>query len=118
MSSSRRPRPRQVVQAVPMHAFGSPDEQLGGAAQTELLYFLGPESRYAHFGHPHRKIGHLLDLADLVGPFMDSPMIPVERETVYGDHIHVIEHALHFYIPNKDRIHGGDAAQNAQQEEL
>ena len=77
-----------------MDALHAPGEQLRRALEAELLHLLGAERRDAHFRHPEGQLGDGADLVQLVRPLVDLPVVPVEREAVHRDDVHVIEHAL------------------------
>jgi hypothetical protein len=59
----------------------TPDEELRGPAEPELLDFLGAERGDTDLGDPDRQIHDRLDLAELVGPLLELPVVPVERGT-------------------------------------
>src|SRR3954464_6135415 len=54
MPRRRWPGLRQVEQGIPVDARHPPDQQFGGAAQSELLHLLGPEAGGAAFRYPDR----------------------------------------------------------------
>ena len=70
-----------------MDALDPSGQKIGRSLQPELLHLLGAKGRNAHLRHPQRKRGHLLDFGELARPLVDLPVIPVERKSVYGDHI-------------------------------
>src|SRR6476619_8639827 len=93
MPGSGRPRPGQIEEAVPMNPWSAAAQQLRRTLQAELLHFCGAEARYANFGNPHRERRHSLNLSQLVGPFVNTPVVPVEGKAMHRDYIHVAQHA-------------------------
>src|SRR5215217_853091 len=110
-----RPGARQIVEAVPVDPGDSPDQKLGGSLQPELLNLLRAKGRDPNFGDPDRKVGDLVNLAELVGPLVNGPVVPVQREPVYRDYIELVEHAEPAQCLNEVGIDRRDSPQNASQ---
>ena len=96
-----------------MDAGGTAEEELGGAAEAEFLHLLGAEGRDPHLGHPDRQVGQRLDLGQPLGPLVDLPVVPVEREAVHGDGVDVVEHPLLFHVEDELGVDRRDPAQDA-----
>src|SRR4051812_22584151 len=88
MSSGGGPRSGKIQQAVPVNARREPDQQFGCAAQPELLHLLRAEARYTYLRHPYGQMRERLNLLQLVRPFVDHPVIPVEWKPVHRDGVH------------------------------
>src|ERR1044071_8885707 len=91
MASGGGPGSGQIVKAVPMNSRRPADEQLRRPAQAELLHFFGAKARDPHFGHPQRQVADSGNFLEPLGPLVNLPMIPVERESMQGDHVEAVE---------------------------
>src|SRR4051812_26149366 len=114
MTSRRLPCPWQVVEAVPMNAWHESLEQFCCAGETPRLHLVGAKGRDAHFADPDGQGGHRADFIDLFWPFVDLPQVPVERESVNGDDVHLFEHAQILQAHDERWIDGRDAAEHAR----
>src|SRR3546814_2089884 len=85
------PGARQVVEAVPMYARHAVAQKLRHAPDPEVLHLFRTEAGRTDFRYPDRQVGDGLDLSQLVGPFVDRPVVPIERETVHRDKLREIE---------------------------
>src|SRR5690606_5267133 len=112
VTSRRFPGARQIVQAVPVDARRTPDEQLRRALDPPGLHFLSAETRHADFRDPYRALRERLDLTQALRPCIDLPEIPVEREAVHGEHIDVRESSLAIEQPQELRIDRRDSAEH------
>src|SRR5438067_9651930 len=106
MASRGWPIAWQIIQAVPVDTFGTPAQQLGSAVQAKDLHLLGPERGGPGFGDPHRERRDGLNFLELVRPFVNAPVIPIQWEAMHGDDIEVLEHALVAHIGNKHWVNG------------
>lgn len=98
------PGPRQVEQAIPVNSRRPADQELRGTLKAELLNLVGAKGGNPYFGDPHRQGGNGMDLSELVGPLVDGPMIPVEREAMHGHGIHMVEHSQFLQGPDEAGI--------------
>src|SRR2546423_8546887 len=110
-----RPSAGQIVKTIPMNTRGLADQEFRCAMQAEFLDFLGAERRYTCFGDPDGKMRYTADLAELFGPVVDHPMVPVERKTMHGENVQVLEYALRFHIEHEVGIDRRDCAADARQ---
>jgi hypothetical protein len=98
-----------------VNARRSSGEQLRRLFHAPSLNFFRAEARDAYFGHPHRKIRHRVDRRKPLRPLINLPKIPIERETVNGNHIHILENAFRCEGANEMFVDRRDAAKNPQQ---
>jgi hypothetical protein len=98
-----------------MDARGAADQQLGGALQAELLHLFGSEGGNPDLRDPDRQLGARRDLRQLIGPLVDHPVVPVERETVHRHRVHLVENALTLHVLDEQRVDRRDAAEHAGQ---
>ena len=104
---------RKIVQTVPVDSIHLALQQLGRALKSPLLHLFRPKGRYADFGDPDRQLRDGANLRNLVGPFVDRPMIPVEGKAVHGDDVEVVQDILLFQRLYKVGIDRRDTAQHA-----
>ena len=96
-----------------MHAIHQRQQQFRGFLQTKELYFLGAERGSPRFAHPDRLAAYDgANLLQLLRPFGDVPMIPIERKAMDSDNIHRLQHAVSGEQFNKSRVNGRNAAEN------
>src|SRR4051812_1314242 len=113
MAGCGRPGAREVIKTVPMNARGFSAQEFSRASQAPGLHFFGPEARDAHLRDPDRERGNGPDLVELGRPIADLPQIPVKRESVYGEHVDLVEDALGAEVDDEARIDWRDTAENA-----
>ena len=77
-----------------MNTWRSTDKQFASSFESEHLNFFRTECRYANFADPDRQICYGIDFSKLVWPFMDCPMVPIERKSVHRDGIDVAQNTL------------------------
>src|SRR3954447_26500546 len=110
-----RPGARQIVETVPVDPGHPPDEKLGGSLQPELLNLLCTKSGDSNLRDPDREVGHLVNLAELVGPLVNGPVVPVQRKPVDRDHVQLSEHAESIQCLDEIGIDRGDAPEHPSQ---
>src|SRR5262249_61201815 len=111
MPGRGRPSTRQVIQTVPVDPLRTPAQELSRPLQAELLDLLGSERGGAYLRDPHGEVGYGLNLSKLVGPLIDVPMIPVQREPIHRDDVQAIQNTLPPPVRNKQRADVGDTPQ-------
>jgi hypothetical protein len=115
VTGGRLPLPGQIEQAVPIDAFGAVQQQFTCPLQTEHLDFIRPEGRNTHLRHPDRQMGDCPDLVKLLGPIIDLPMVPIQRETMHRHAIQVIQQMIALQQRDKIGINGRDPAEDQWQ---
>ena len=83
-------------------------------ADAEHLHFLRAKRRDADLRHPYRARRHCADFLEFRRPFVNRPMIPVERKTVYRDHVNFAQPVLTPECFHEAGVNGRDAAENAR----
>src|ERR1051325_2406253 len=101
MPGRGRPCPRQIVKRIPMDSRNATNKQFRCSTQTKFLNFFRAEAAYTNFGNPYRQISDSLNLTDSIRPFVDRPVIPIQRETMESDHFEVIEYAEALHARNE-----------------
>ena len=110
-----RPGGGKVIQAIPVDARGAADQQLGGALQAPFLNLLGAERGDAYFAYPDGHFRTGLDAGELVRPFVQQPVVPVQREAVHGNRVQLFHHALRLQHAQEVRVYRRHAAEHAGQ---
>src|SRR5215211_2863319 len=97
-----------------MNALHLSDQQLSGSAQPEFLHFFRAETRDADFGDPDGQISNAFNFADALRPFVNGPMIPIERKAVQCDYIEMFKQTKASHSLDEIGINRRDTAENAK----
>src|ERR1051325_10423930 len=94
----------RIVEGIPMNSRNTADQQFRSSAHAKFLDFFRAEAGYANFGDPNRQISNGLDLTDALRPFVNLPVLPIQRKAVQGDDIEMIEDAEALHARDEFRI--------------
>src|SRR5688500_5625318 len=106
MACRCRPCSWKVIQAVPVNPFGLAYQKFRRSLESEYLNLFCAKGRSPYFCDPYRQVGYGADLVELRGPFMNSPVIPVQGKTMHGNDVYMGQHGLTLQILKKARVDG------------
>src|SRR5690348_7664424 len=112
MARGGRPSAGKIVEAVPVDSGRASDQEFGGAAESEFLNFLGAEGGDPNFGYPHGQGGNGCYFGIFLRPFVNAPVVPVERKTADGDGVDAVEDDFLIHVQNKFGIDRGTSAEH------
>src|SRR5438270_2123717 len=94
VAGGRGPRGGKVEEAIPVDPLRDWKQQLRRSLDAERLNLLSPEGRHARFGHPDGFVSYSPNLIKFLGPFMNGPVIPIQRKPMHRNNVHGIENAI------------------------